>query len=103
MDNNIICRIEEMEKILNSQIKVVDDLNRAIDYMEKNRKDYSKLIDYYYSEERSYHLDQDDNGNIDKNLRRGVLSEDEIFNLMTVYYDTAFRMLETATKMLKRG
>lgn len=93
--------ITEMEHILNSQNAEIENLEKALCFIENHISDYKALVEYYYSELRSHDLEDDENGKIPADLRRGVLSEDAIFDLMGDYRDTAFHMMETAMKMLK--
>lgn len=64
-------------------------------------EDYQALIAYYYSEQREQDLEDDHHGKIPESLARGVLSEDEIYNLMLSYHELAISMLKAASKMLE--
>ena len=93
--------ITQMENIMASQEELLQKLNTLLDELEANRQAYKALIDYYYSHQRSQDLEDDANHLIPESMSRGVLSEDEIFDLIGDDRDIAIRMLEIGTKMLK--
>lgn len=93
--------ITKMENIMVQHNETLKELNQLLDSLDAQREDYKKLMDYYYSEQRSQDLDDDSNHLIPENLHRGVLSEDEIYDLIGEYRDTAIRMLEIAVQMIK--
>ena len=93
--------INKMEDILNNHEKLLSDLNTVLDLIEKNKVNYDELMEYYYSDKRYEDLEDDNNNLIPKDLKRGVLSEDEIYNLITDYNSTGIRLLEVALKILK--
>ena len=93
--------ITKMEDIMVQQSKMLKGMNQLSDKIEAHRNEYRELIAYYYSTQREQDLEDDSNHLIPETLHRGVLSEDEIFNLMEGYRETAIRMLEIAVQMLK--
>lgn len=93
--------ITKMENIMAQQNKQLKELNQILDALDAHREKYKALLTYYYSEQRSQDLNDDSNHLIPETMHRGVLSEDEIFDLMGEYRDTAIRMLEIAVRMLK--
>lgn len=93
--------ITKMENILNTHTAQLQALNTLLDFVQQHRAEYNELIEYYYSDQRNQDLQDDDNHLIPQDLARGVLSEDAIFDLMGDYRDTALRLLETATDILK--
>lgn len=94
--------ITVMETILDNHNKKLQELNDLLDYLKDNQEDFNKLIDYYYSDQRQEDLAKEEKGLIDKKLKRGVLSEDAIYNLMTDYYGASIKMLELSTGYFKR-
>src|SRR3712207_288295 len=94
--------ITVMEIILDNHSKKLQELNALLDYLKDNQEDFNKLIDYYYSDQRQEDLANEEKGLIDKELKRGVLSEDAIYNLMTDYYGASIKMLELSTGYFKR-
>lgn len=93
--------ITEMESIMVQQNQKLKEMNQLLDSLDAQHEAYKALLDYYYSDQRTQDLEDDSNHLIPESLHRGVLSEDEIFDLMGDYRDTAIRMLETAVRMLK--
>lgn len=96
-------QITQMEKIKNEQLQLLQQMNALLDTMEAKQEEYHALIEYYYSDQRRQDLEDDENGRFPSDLRRGVLSEDEIYDLMGDHHDTGIRMMETGLSMIKRG
>ena len=95
-------RIEKMEKILFNSSKLLEELEKILDKIEEDSKNYDELIKYYYS--KNWTKDKED---FEKELlpdveAAGVLTEDSIYDMMTTSSGLAIQMLELATKMLKR-
>ena len=95
-------RIEKMEKILSNSSKLLEELEEILDKLEKDSKNNDELIKYYYS--NNWVKDKED---FEKDLISDVesayvLTEDGIYDMMTSSSGTAIRMLELATKILKR-
>ena len=95
-------RITEMEEILDKSTDIFADVNKALDELENNMKRYNKLDKYYSSE--NWFIDEEAyrEGKLPEDLKCGVLSEDLAYNLFIENNNIAIRMLEIATKMLKR-
>lgn len=93
--------ITEMENILNKHDKLVEEFNKFLDLIEENKGEYKKLVEYYYSDQRHRDLADDEKGEIPKNLNRGVLSEDAIYNLIGDYYSTGIRLVELGLGFIK--
>lgn len=98
-----IKRIKNMEKILDKSADIFKELNLALDKLEDNLSDYKKLDDYYSSQDWFSDAADFNDNLLSKDLKCGVLSEDAAYNLFGENYELAIRMLEIATKMLKRG
>ena len=90
-------RIREMEDRLNRCAAATADLDRQLDRMEELREDMIRLFSYYGSE--AWYEDRE--GDLPENVPAGVLSEDLVYDQITAVRDAAFRMLETATDILK--
>ena len=78
-----IGRIEEMEKCLDESSKAIRELSDALTRYEWVRDKYYKLQDYYDSELWLQDFEADEAGLLPKDLKRGVLSEDAVFDLIT--------------------
>lgn len=93
--------ITKMEHILDTHTEKLQALNALLDFIDTHYTEYQALLTYYYSEQRNRDLDDEENGLIPQDLKRGVLSEDAIFDLIGDYYDVGLRMLEVAHKALR--
>lgn len=101
INDDKFAHISEFEKNLEFQQNVLENLENVLNTMKKSLVEYEKLVEYYYSDQRDKDLEADQKGEIPKNLKRAVLSEDEIYNMMIGYRESAIKMLEIATAMLK--
>ncbi|MDO4661525.1 MAG: DUF4298 domain-containing protein [Tissierellia bacterium] len=93
--------IIEMENILDNHKKITDNLNKALDEFLSSQKSYKKSVDYYHSEQFQIDYDRSNNNLIDKDIKCGVLSQDAIYDLIGENFNTAIKMLEIATKIIK--
>lgn len=98
---NQYAHITKMENIMVEHTKSLKALNQLLDTLVAQQEAYRELMGYYYSEQRAQDLKDDENHLIPEELHRGVLSEDEIYELMGEYRDTAIRMLEIGVQMVK--
>lgn len=75
-------RIQHMEEILDEADKAIHDLSKALGNY-ANVKDKIKELEAYYESPvwRNDYAD-DEKGKLPKNLKRGVLSEDAVYNLL---------------------
>lgn len=94
--------IERFEKIRVEQEELLNDLNECLTKLENTKEEYKALIEYYYSAIRIQDLEDDANNLIPQDLKRGVLSEDEIYNLMTEYHQISIRLLEMVLSIQKQ-
>ena len=92
-----IQRIKDMEKKLDLCVSATEELSGALDRMGSVLDEMSALFGYYGSEE--WYEDRD--GELPSEVKAGVLSEDAVYDQITEIRNTAFRMLETATDILK--
>ena len=76
-------RIEYMEKILNEGVAAVSALRRALEAYADVSTHLAELFDYYGSELWFADLEDDNAGRLPEGLRRGVLSEDAVYNLIS--------------------
>lgn len=76
-------RISQMEQRMERAAAAVMALSAALDRYEEVQEDISALEAYYDSETWKQDFDDDEAGKLPADLRRGVLSEDGIWNLLT--------------------
>ena len=81
-DEKAIERIKEMEEILDRASKVMDELESKIAELESIQSDIQKLEKYYTGKKWKSDLKLDEEGRLPPDLKRGVLSEDGIDNLL---------------------
>ncbi len=80
-----IDRIRHMEDILNRSAEVCAVFDEALEQFLALRGELDKLNAYYGSELWFHDLDCDRAGLLPPELRRGVLSEDAVYDLLTDY------------------
>ena len=93
--------ITEMENIMTHQEDTIQSLEDFLNTLDTQMDDYKKLVVYYYSQQRDQDLDDDAKHLIPEDLKRGVLSEDGVYNMFLDTHDVAIHMMETALKLLK--
>ena len=78
-------RIQEMEEILDRASKVMDELESKLSELKALQPDIQKLEKYYTGKNWKSDLKLDEEGKLPKDLKRGVLSEDGIYDLLERY------------------
>lgn len=78
-----IKRIKRMERKLNRVSRAVKRLSAALDEYTGVQDDIRELEAYYGSEVWKQDFADDEKGLLPSNLKRGVLSEDAIWNVLT--------------------
>lgn len=76
-----LVRIEKMEARMNDWESQINQMNTAVSELEKQLSDLQSLYHYYYGPEWREDLALDEQGQLPEDLRRGVLSEDGLYNL----------------------
>ena len=76
-------RITEMERRMESAAKAVMELSAVLDNYEEAQEAIAALDAYYGSEEWKQDFADDEAGRLPADLKRGVLSEDGIWNLLS--------------------
>ncbi len=79
---NVLQRIREMESILDEATQKMDALEKKIAEYEDFQSEIRKLEAYYTSQQWKDDHAMDEEGGFPKELKRGVLSEDGIWNLL---------------------
>lgn len=78
-------RIERMERNLERATNALRVLNDALDEYESLQEALHELNSYYGSDTWKQDFSDDEQGRLPKNLKRGILSEDAIWNLLENY------------------
>jgi hypothetical protein len=82
-NNQQIARIRRMERNLNTAVAAVKRLEAALDKWEAAQEAIAALNEYYGSDLWKQDLADDEAGRLPADLKRGVLSEDGIWDLLT--------------------
>lgn len=80
-----IDRIKTMERKFDRACKAVADLDEALEAFQAVIPDTEELIAYYESNLWRSDYDADSDGKLPSDLKRGVLSQDGLYNLLTDY------------------
>ena len=94
-------RIRKMEDIYDRSRKVIDDLNRDLQAYKDIQKDLEKLIAYYEGRLWLKDFTDDENGKLPSDLKRGVLSEDGVYDLLEDEKEMIRTLMTTARDYLK--
>ena len=87
-------RIKKMEERLNRALQVVMKLSAALDDYVESQEDVRVLESYYGSEEWKKDFADEEANRLPKDLERGVLSEDAIWNMLEDHRALKARMEE---------
>ena len=79
-------RIKHMEDILDRSKQVIFELEEALGKYKDICKELAELEAYYESDTWKQDFADDEAGKIPQNMKRGVLSEDAVYNLLS-YHD----------------
>ena len=87
-------RIMEMEQRMDRVDEALHALESALDTIIGLEDDILKLDDYYSSDEWKYDFRADESGLLPQDLKRGVLSEDGIWDLLGRVDEVKHRMMD---------
>lgn len=94
-------RIREMESCLDASEKAIRELSEALSTFEEVQSKFHRLSDYYGSETWMQDYEDDEAGRLPRDLKRGVLSEDAVYDLITENRELLVRMLKLVTGALE--
>lgn len=94
-------RITHMERILDTVSDAVKQLSDALEVFSKVQPQVKELSAYYGSEAWQQDYDDDGEGKLPADLKRGVLSEDLPYDVLTRRDELVIELLEVATAALK--
>ena len=94
-------RIEEMERRLDAYEKAIRELSEALSAFEAVQPQYRQLSDYYGSDLWMQDYEDDEAGKLPADLKRGVLSQDAVYDLITENRELLVRMLKLVTGALE--
>ena len=99
---NRITRIEQMEECLDLASEAVSKLSEAIDVYKKAQPALRRLCDYYGSTLWMQDYEADEAGKLPADLKRGVLSEDAVYDLMDDNRELVLTMLRLASAAIEK-
>ncbi|MBQ1820825.1 MAG: GNAT family N-acetyltransferase [Clostridia bacterium] len=85
-------RIREMENRFDISTETLAKLVQALDVYEENRQNIRRVAAYYESSQWRKDYEDDEAGRIPNNIKRGVLSQDSVYDLLTLHSDLKKRM-----------
>ena len=94
-------RITNMESLFDKSEEVVKRLEAAIKDFSEIEHDIAKLEAYYNSPQWRKDFEADEAGKLPADLKRGVLSEDGIYDVLSGHYALTIRLLDTVSTILK--
>ena len=78
-----IARIKKMEKAFDKASRVLSKLDKALDEYDAVKGQIVSLNEYLDGGQWREDFEADERGEIPSNIKRGVLSEDGLYNLLT--------------------
>lgn len=94
-------RIKKMESYLDEAGAVIAELAEAMDKYEKIQSKYYKLEYYYGSTKWIDDYEADEAGKLPAELKRGVLSEDAVYDLITDHSALMARMQRAVLRSIE--
>ena len=94
-------RIQHFEMLLDRVAPVLENLGEALDAFDGIQEDVQELSAYYEGDEWREDFEADEAGRLPKDLKRGVLSEDGIYDVLSDHYVLTVRLLDTVSAILK--
>jgi hypothetical protein len=92
-----------MEKHLNKASQAVKALNEALDLYAEAMESIEIIDDYLVSDEWQQDFDDSEAGQLPKDLKCGVLSEDGIWNVVDTSRELNCQMLDIVSSMLRNS
>ena len=94
-------RIQHFEKLLDRIAPVLGNLEEALDAFDGIQDDVKELAAYYEDDDWREDFEADAAGKLPADLKRGVLSEDGIYDVLSDHYALTVRLLDTVSTILK--
>lgn len=98
-----IDRIKQMEKYMEEASLAVGELSLALSKYEAVEKKYYALSSYYGSGRWMKDFEDDEKGTLPTDLKRGVLSEDGVYDLICEQQELVKRMSKCVTAYFEKG
>ena len=94
-------RIQHYEMLLDRVAPVLGNLEEALDAFDGIQEDVKELAAYYDDDAWREDFEDDEAGRLPKDLKRGVLSEDGLYDVLSAHYSLTVRLLDTVSAILK--
>ena len=94
-------RIQHFEALLDRVAPVLGKLEEALDAFDDIQGDVQELAAYYEDDAWREDFEADEAGKLPADLKRGVLSEDGIYDVLSGHYALTVRLLDTVSSILK--
>ena len=94
-------RIKHFEMLLDRVAPVLGNLEDALDAFDGIQDDVKELSAYYESDEWRDDFEADEARKLPMDLKRGVLSEDGLYDVLSDHYALTVRLLDTVSAILK--
>ena len=94
-------RIQHYEMLLDRVAPVLGNLEEALDGFDGIQEDVKELAAYYEDDDWREDFEADEAGKLPRDLKRGVLSEDGIYDVLSGHYALTIRLLDTVSSILK--
>ena len=98
MADETVERVKKMESKLDEVTPKIRAFEESLNNMKKVFEDM-KILSDYYSNDWKKDFEADEEGKIPKDVKRGVLGEDTLYNLFEDYYQIAEDMKELSEKI----
>ena len=96
-------RIRKMETYLDESGEAIEELSAALDKYEQIQSKFYKLEDYYSSKRWMDDFEADEAGRLPADLKRGVLSEDAVYDLLTAHRELMARMQRAVLRCMEEN
>jgi hypothetical protein len=90
----LVARVRAMEQAYDRACELNAALTQALDSLEQNAAVMQELADYMDSGQWKKDFEADESGCLPEDLKRGVLSEDGLYNVLSEYEALKERMRE---------
>lgn len=94
-------RVTKMEQYLDASADALNKLEAALETYEAAEEKYYALEQYYGSVLWMNDYEEDEAGKLPADLKRGVLSEDTVYDLITQHRDIMRRMQRAVLRSLE--
>lgn len=101
MDKQQVERVSRMESYLDESGAAIAELTEALEKYESVQDKYYELEEYYGSEDWMADFDADRAGELPADLKRGVLSEDAVYDLITDHIELMKRLQDAVLRSME--